>query len=120
MSMSNFTIPTILFAFLFIALFSWSVEAEEQLIKKVLVNVRNDPGQPQADAACLVRNAEEGTGWVGNTDYNGNIEIIVPQSMRKAIVSCYSADGSNYGSVTEKLNENETTVVRVIIAPLKR
>ena len=118
--MRDFTILTILFAFLFVALFSWSVQAEDQLIKKVLVNVRNDPGQPQVDAACLVRNAEKGTGWVGSTDYNGNVEIIVPQSMRKVIVSCYSADGSNYGSITEKLNENETTVVKVIIAPLKR
>ena len=118
--MKNFTILTILFAFLFVTLFSWSVQAEDQLIKKVLVNVRNDPGQPQLDVTCLVRNAEEGTGWVGRTDYNGNIEFIVPQSVREVIVSCYSADGSNYGSVTEKLNENETTIVRVIIAPLKR
>ena len=118
--MKNFTILTILFAFLFVALFSWSVQAEDQLIKKVLVNVRNDPGQPQLDVTCLVHNTEEGIGWVGKTDYNGNVKFIVPQPIIEVIVSCYSADGSNYGSVTEKLNENETTVVRVIIAPLKR
>ncbi len=111
---------TILFAFLFVTLFSWSVEAEDQIIKKVLVNVRNDSSQPQVDTTCFVRDAEGGTGWIGRTDYNGNVEIIVPQSIRTVIVSCYSVDGSSYGVVTEKLNENETTVVRVIISHLKR
>ncbi|MBM3910175.1 MAG: hypothetical protein FJ356_00825 [Thaumarchaeota archaeon] len=106
--------------FLFVTFFSWFVQAEEQIIKKVLVNVRNDPGQPQVDSACLVRDAEGGTGWIGRTDHNGNVEISVPQSMRMVIVSCYSVDGSSHGVVTEKLNENETTVIRVIISPLKR
>ena len=117
--MKNFTtlLTTVLFVSLFVTLFSLQfVQAEDPPTKKVLVQVRNNPGQPVENAACLVRNADGGTGWIGRTDHNGYVEFMVPDSVKAVIVSCYSTDGSYYGSVTEKLNENETTIIRIIIA----
>jgi hypothetical protein len=116
----NFTIllTTVLFVSLLASLFSLKpVQAEDPLTKKVLVNVRNDLGHPQADVACLVRNADGGTGWIGRTDYNGYVELMVLDSVKVVIVSCYSADGSQYGIVTKKL---DGTTIRVIISPTAR
>lgn len=117
--MKNFTtlLTTMLFASLFVTLFLLQlVQAENPPTTKILVQVRSNPGQPVENAACLVRNADGGTGWIGRTDYNGYVEFIVPDSVKSVIVSCYSTDGIYYGAVTEKLNENETTIIRIIIA----
>ena len=41
---------------------------------------------------------------------------MVPDSVKTVVVSCYSVDGSNYGAVIEDLNEDGTTIIRVIIS----
>ena len=65
MTMKRFTVlfTTVLFASLFVALFSLQpVQAEDPQIKKVLIQVKDNPGKPVVDASCLVRNADGGTG----------------------------------------------------------